>query len=268
MTDFNLNPNTIAATPVPEGNSNRGKDVAGEFNGIEPLTVTLEKINETIIEYLTTVLAPTIEENGAVRRVPIMYGTPERWVSIRREGYLRDTNTNKILAPLIMLRRTQERPGDLNNPNNKYVYRNLERTWNPRTVYDKFSALNGIKPSRRVRTVIIPDYMDLTYEMVLWADGQAQLDKLIEQLNVESQEYWGHRGAFKFRVNITQFSAQSDLPATSDRIVRSSSELEVKAYLLPEKALENYKVTSTNKDSFTVKKIVTLTETVTKLPNF
>jgi hypothetical protein len=265
MTD--LNPNTIASQPPVEGNTNRGKDVAGEFNSPEPITITLEKINETIMEFLTTTLAPTIEENGAVRRVPVVYGTPERWVSVRKDGFLRDTNTTKILTPLIMIRRTEERPGTLINPNNKYVYKTLEQTWNPRIAYDKFSVLNKIRPHPRIRTVLVPDYMDLTYEMILWADGQTQLDKLIEQLNVESQEYWGHRGTYKFRTTITQFSSQSELPPTSDRVVRSQANIEIKAYLLPEKALENFKIVTTNKDTFAAKKMVTMIETVTKLPN-
>lgn len=252
---------SIGVVPPAIGNTNRGLDNKFTSNDPPPLQITLMMINEIIMEYFTNVVKPTIKEEDAVRVVPVLYGNPERWATIRKYGYIRDADNGKLFTPLIMLRRTKVEQGKLKNPNNKYQYRILNTGWNVRNTYDKFAVQNNIRPSQAIRIVTIPDYMDLTYEVILWTDYQEQMDSLIEQINVENQEYWGERNNFKLRVNIDSFDSQNELPAELDRLVRTTFNMKVGAYLLPEKMVKNFKPGATDIKSYTSKKLI-MTETI------
>jgi hypothetical protein len=263
MTDFK--PKSIAAIPGTIGNTNRGHDNAITSQDAPELLVTLEKINDILMGYLKNRIIPTIDANGINTPVPVIYGTEERWVAIRKEGGLRDPNTGKLQTPLIALRRTNVKKGPLSNPNNKYLHTTLCAGWNARNAYDKFAVLNRITPSRQLRNIMIPDYMDLTYEGVIWTEFQTQMDKVIEQINVENDEFWGERNNFKFRVSIDQFDTQSDLPKEGDRVVKTGFQMKVSAYLIPERLIRNMKLASTTQKEYTVKKVVVFTEVVDSL---
>jgi hypothetical protein len=257
----------IATGQVPEsiGSTNRGHDTV--FEG-QLLTVTLEKINEILISHLRDTIIPTVDDNGISRAVPILYGDGERWAHVRKEGHLRDSGSDKLLAPLIMIRRVSAKPGKLNNPNNKYNYQTWTTGWNKRNVYDKFAVQNRIIPSQEVRDIIIPDYMDLEYEVIMWTEKQQQMDTLIEQINVENYEFWGNRNNFKFRVNINDgFQGKSELPPSDNRVVRTQFSMTIAAYLLPERAVNNYKIAATSRTRFTNKKVVVKEEVVNDVKN-
>lgn len=263
MTD--IKKTTIGVVPDPLGNPTRGYDVVPPEDA-SPITITLMRIDEAILHYFDEVINPLVEENGVVRRVPVLYGNPERWDSVRKHGFLRDQQTTKLLAPLIVFRRSTVRRGDLQNPNNKYLHQTLDAGYNARNAYDKFAVLNNIHPSKQLRQVIIPDYMDLTYEVLMWTEYEEQMNKLVEQVNVESDEYWGNRNNFKFKVRIEEFTSRSELPAESERIVRVEFSMNVHAYLLPDHLVQNFKLASTNQTTFSPKKVV-LRETIKNLQN-
>jgi hypothetical protein len=260
MTD--LKKDTVGEIPEALGSAARGHDVAAESTDF-PITVSLENIDAAIIHYFAHVINPTISENNALKRVQVIYGSPERWAFVRKDGFLRDPLTSKLLTPLIMIRRSAMSRGQLTNPVNKYLYETLDTGWNAKMAYDKFSIQNNIKPSRKMRQVVIPDYMDLEYEVLMWTEYQEQMNHLIEQVNVESDEYWGSRNNFKFRVQIQDFSPAQELPADSDRLVRTSVNLKVQGYLLPERMIKNFKTGATNNTQFTAKKVI-LKETIVK----
>ena len=39
---------------------------------------------------MENVIKPTVMQNGVVQKVPIYYGSPERWAQVQKEGYFRD----------------------------------------------------------------------------------------------------------------------------------------------------------------------------------
>jgi hypothetical protein len=260
-----LKPDSIAAVPPVQGSTNRGNDVAVTSNDAPQITVTLETINGILMNYMRDTIQPMITENDMQKVVPIEYGSGERWQTIRQDGFLREPSTGKLLAPLIVVRRTAVKQGQLINPNNKYVYTTLATGWNVNNVYDQFAVLNRIRPAQQLRTVIVPDYMDLSYEIVMWTEYQSQMDTLIEQINVENYEFWGPRNNFKFRVSIDSFDSQNNLPATSERLVRTEFQMKVSAYLIPERYVKNFKLASTNQKAFSPKKIVIREEVVSDI---
>jgi hypothetical protein len=95
----------------------------------------------------------------------------------------------------------------------------------------------------------------------MWTEYQEQMNSLIEQINVENQEFWGLRNEFKFRVDIGDYSSEDELPATEERIIRNTIDMRVAAYLVPEKMVKNYKISSTNSKTYSKKKIIQIVET-------
>jgi len=260
-----LKTTSLSNIPDKEGSTNRGYDTAVSEKDTPQLLVTLEKINQIIMSYLTDIINPTIEDNGVVRKVPVLYGTEERWKTVRADGFLRDPNNGKLMTPLMMIRRTEVRKSVLSNPTNKYLHTTVATGWNRRNAYDRFAILNGIRPSQQIRQIMIPDYMDLHYEGMMWTEYQTQMDKMIEQINVENDDFWGDRNNFKFRVSIEAFESQNELPADQDRVIRTEFTMKVSAYLIPERVVKNMKIAPTSQDTFTKKKLVVFTEVVNDL---
>src|SRR4051812_26814542 len=220
MTDISNSGRAIIPSFV--GSPNRGNDTVSTTSNI---AVTLESINEILMDHLRNVIIPTIDDNGHVRAVPILYASSERWATIRKDGFIRDPTNDKLLTPLIAVKRNGVRQGQLINPNNKYMYRTQSGQWNARNAYDRFAVQNNIRPSQKVTHTMVPDYVDLPYTILMWTEYQSQMDTLIEQINVENNEYWGQRNNYKFRVAIDEFTREVELPAAEDRFVRSSFDI-------------------------------------------
>jgi hypothetical protein len=245
---------------VPTEHQNRGNDTKSDQN-TTPITVTLLTIDETLIKYLSERIEPIVTQDGKSVKVPIIYGNPERWKSIQKDGVLRD-KFNKIQLPIIMLRRTTLKKNmRQNSPVNKYLERQFETGWNRYNPYDRFAAVNGIKPVKKYVTTVTPDYFDLTYECMIWTEYVEQMNKLVEQVSFEDDEYWGNRGQYKFRTSVNEYKTDTVLPNVQDRLVRTSFNLNVSAYLLPEKMVgKTGQTIQTAQQRYSVKKIVTFTE--------
>jgi hypothetical protein len=245
---------------VPTENQNRGYDTKTE-SADPPITVTLMTIDETLIKYLTGRIEPIVSQDGKSIKVPVIYGNPERWKSVQKDGVFRD-NRGKLQLPIIMIRRTGLKKNlQQNSPVNKYLEREFETGWNKYNPYDRFAAVNGIKPVKKYITTITPDYFDLTYECMIWTEYMEQMNRVIEQVSFEDDEYWGDRGKYKFRTRIDEYKTDTTLPNVQDRLVRTTFTLNVSAYLLPERMVNKTgQIMQTSQERFSVKKIVTFTE--------
>ena len=264
MADYS---NRKATTPIkqvldnqqPVESQNRALDTKTDASDA-PIMVTLMTIDDTLMRYLGDRIKPIVSQDGKSVKVPIIYGNPERWKSVQKDGVLRD-KFNKIQLPIIMLRRTSMKKSTVNSPVNKYLEHDFETGWNKFNPYDRFAAVNGIKPVKQYVTTISPDYFDITYECMIWTEYMEQMNKLVEQVSFEDDEYWGERGKYKFRTEIKEYKMDTVLPSVQDRLVRTSFNLNVHAYLLPERMVDKYgKIMQTTQKRYTTKKIVTFTE--------
>jgi len=68
---------------------------------VKDTNVGLYDVDEAIYYYLENVVQPRIKENDTEVRVPIMYGSPERWKSVQKSGVFRD-KTGKLQFPILM----------------------------------------------------------------------------------------------------------------------------------------------------------------------
>lgn len=230
-------------------------------NDAPQIKITLYTIDSAIINYLSNRISPVVTQNGTQVKVPIVYGDPERWKSAQRDGILRDS-IGKIQLPILMLRRTAMRKMDINSAVNKYYDRTFYTGWNRRTPYDRFSVVNGVRPSREYfNTTATPDYYQFTYRCMIWTEYMEQMNSVVENISFESDEFWGEPNSYKFRTIIKEFEPLTELPDTSDRVVRTQFDMTVYAYLLPDSQLDvGHNRGLVTKKRYGTKKVVTFTE--------
>ena len=248
--------------------NNRGKQTSFRNDDVKPFELGFKEIDESIFYYMENVIKPKIDQNGVIQKVPIIYGSPERWKQIQKDGYYRDKK-GKIMMPLITFKRvnieknrTLTNKLDANNPNNLHVF---EKKYSPKNTYDNFNILNNRIPKKQFYAVVVPDYVTITYDFIISTYYVEQLNKLIESMSYASDSYWGNPERFKFKAMIDSFATPIELNQGGERIVKSTFQLKLHGYLVPntiQKQLNSIKKYS-NKNSiiFTTEVVNTLDDT-------
>ena len=85
---------------------NRGNKTSYRDDDVKPFSIGIKDIDESILFYFENVIRPSVVQNGQRIAVPVIYGAPERWKSMQRDGFLRDEK-GKLMAPLVMFKRTK-----------------------------------------------------------------------------------------------------------------------------------------------------------------
>jgi len=174
-------------------------------------------------------------QNSTQIDVPVMYGNPERWSAVQKDGFLRDSN-GKIQVPLIMFKKQSIEKNrslgnkiDGNEVNNFAVF---QKKYSKGNIYDQFSRLTNRTPSQEIYGVVIPDYVTVTYQCVIFTDYVEQTDKLIEALNFASDSYWGDKERYRFRAMIDSYTPTIEMNQGQDRSVKTTFTIRLNGYII------------------------------------
>lgn len=234
-----VNPETGETRGNPNGitDVNRGKQVSFRDDTTKPFTLGFKEIDEAIFYYMENVINPKVQQNGVVQNVPVIYGSPERWKQIQKDGYYRDKK-GKIMMPLITFKRNNiernrslTRKVDANNPQNVQIF---TKPYNKQNTYDNFNVLNNKKPLKQYYAVVIPDYVNITYDFIISTYYIEQLNKIVEAVNYASDSYWGNPERFKFRATIDNFATPVELATGGERTVKATFQLKLYGYVVPD----------------------------------
>jgi hypothetical protein len=216
---------------------NRALQQSWREDTTKPLTIGIQDIDEAVFYYLENVIKPTVVHNGQNIPVPVLYGDPEKWKTYQKDGYLRDLK-GSLMAPLIIFKRTDIAKNrsitnklDANDPNNYGVF---QKAYDSRNAYDNFSVLNNRKPEKQFYAVVVPDYVTVTYEFIVFTYYVEQQNKIVEAMQYASDAYWGNPERFKFKAMIDSFGFQTELAESGERIVRSTFSLKLNGYIVPD----------------------------------
>lgn len=214
---------SAAKTPIPDP-TNRAYQVARSTDTVENFKVGIKDIDEAIYYYFNEVLKPQVSQNGKIVNVPLVYGSPERWASMQKDGYYRDKN-GKMQAPLIVFRRDNVEKNrnlgnklDGNNPQNFGIFK---KKFSQKNIYDRFGILNNRVPVQELYAVAIPDYVNITYSCIIFTDYIEQNNKIIEGVNFASDSYWGDPSRYRFRAMIDNYSTSTEIVQGNDRMVKT-----------------------------------------------
>tara|TARA_Y100000389_G_scaffold204272_1_gene255993 strand:- start:862 stop:1797 length:936 start_codon:yes stop_codon:yes gene_type:complete len=219
--------------------NNRGNQKSFRNDETKPFELGFKEIDESIFYYMENIIKPSIDQNGVIQKVPVIYGNPERWKQIQKDGYYRDKK-GKIMMPLITFKRDNiERNRSLsikldsNNPNNIWGVQLFEKPYSPRNTYDNFNLLNNRTPLKQYYAVVVPEYVTITYDFIISTYYVEQLNKLIEAMSYASDSYWGNPERFKFKATIDSFATPIELVQGGERIVKSTFQLKLYGYIVP-----------------------------------
>jgi hypothetical protein len=216
---------------------NRGTDYSMKGDTVKDISIGLEDIDSAVLYYFENVIKPTIIQNGQRIAVPVIYGSSERWKSVQADGFYRDNN-GKLMVPLIMFKRENiEKNRTLGNKldgNKVHNYQVVGTKFNKRNIYDKFSILTNRIPSEQYYISSVPDYVNITYNCIIFTDFIEQNNKLVEAIQFVSDSYWGDPNRFKFKANIDSFTNTTLLEQGADRATKSSFNIKLFGYMIPD----------------------------------
>jgi hypothetical protein len=254
------NPNDMQFDP-----KNRGNQVSFRDDTVKPFSLGLYDIDEAVMYYLENTIKPTVIQNGIVQKVPVIYGSAERWKQMQKDGYYRDKN-GALMMPIIVFKRNNIEKDrsmtnklDANFPNNISVF---TKSYSQKDEYNNFNVLNNRKPKKEYYAVVVPDYVTITYDFIISTYYVEQMNKIVEAMNYASDAYWGNPERFKFRARIDSFGTAVELNAGSERLVKTQFTVTLRGYIVPDNVQKQ--LSSIKKFSNAVQVIFT-TETVSNI---
>ena len=158
---------------------------------------------------------------------------------------------------MVMFKRSAIAPNEAMAMPNRLLHYQSYVGYSKKNRYDKFSLLNNFKPRKEIYDITMPDYVVVTYEIMIWTNFTEHMNKIVEQFQWAGGEYWGTREGYKFRTTIDNFDKITEMTDNQERLVRTNFTLTTYAYLLP----ESFDNESTIKKSISTRAIVTTMET-------
>ena len=233
---------------------NRGNQLRRDNDKVENISNTIMDMDGAIMYYFNEVIKPTVIENKETLKVPVMYASPERWFSIQKQGFMRDKR-QQLITPAIVFRRTgMERneniPIDKMDANKPHNFQTFQQKYSQNNRYDQFSRTVGETPNKEYYNVVIPDYMILNYEFVVWTSYIEQMNAIVEKINYTDGAYWGEPGKMKFKSRIETFSDASELDG--ERLVKTNFSVQLMGYIIP----EEFNSLITTRKQLTPKKLI------------
>jgi hypothetical protein len=226
------NPNDLQFDP-----KNRGNQVSFRDDTVKPFSLGIQDIDEAVMYYLENTIKPTVIQNGVVQKVPVIYGSAERWKQMQKDGYYRDKN-GALMMPIIVFKRNNIEKDrsmtnklDANFPNNISVF---TKSYSQKDEYNNFNILNNRKPKKEYYAVVVPDYVTITYDFIISTYYVEQMNKIVEAMNYASDAYWGNPERFKFRARIDSFGTAVELNAGSERLVKTQFTVTLRGYIVPD----------------------------------
>ena len=234
---------------------NRANLLRRDKDEIKNISNTIIDMDGAIMYYFNEVIKPTVTENKETVKVPVMYASPERWVSVQKQGFMRDKR-QQLITPVIVFRRTGMEKNeniptnkmDANNPRN---FQTFTQKYSSSNRYDQFSRTIGTTPNKELYNVVMPDYVTLNYEFTIWTTYIEQMNKIVERINYTDNSYWGEPGKMRFRSKIDSFSDASEMD-TQERIIKTNFSVQLYGYIIP----EEFNNMITTKKQLTPKKVI------------
>ena len=227
------NPNYSYTSP----SNNRALQTSFEGDTVKPFSIGIQDIDEAILYYFENVIQPFVIQNGQRVAVPVIYGSPERWKSMQKDGYYRDLK-GKAMFPLIVFKResieknrTIANKLDANSPQNFGVF---VKKYSTKDAYSNFNVLNNRTPEKTYYATIMPDYVTVNYSCVIFTYYVEQLNKIVEAINYASDAYWGDPERYKFQARIDSFNTINELTDNEERAVKSTFNIRLYGHIIPD----------------------------------
>jgi hypothetical protein len=250
------------ASNVEKDGENRSVQTRRDTDNVKDISIKLMDIDTIIFNHMVDMQLSVVDDGKTVK-VPVYYASPERWKSVQKDGVFRDYN-GKIILPAIVFHREMSERDQALATFNRYLRYPVMKKYSTKNKYTTFSNLVGTNaPINEVYDVVYPDHMIFTYKFIIWTEYVEQMNKLVEKINFETEDYWGAPRGIRLRTSVDSYSHTVELQADVDRVVKTDFNLMVHGYLLPDTFNVEFARRPTTRKILTPKRIVISAETVT-----
>ena len=252
---------------VAVGRTERAQQIRRDNDNVKVPKVTLYDHDYALFFHLTEKIKLHVISNNIKIPVPVMFGNGEKWSQIRQYGFLRDNN-RKVLAPIIILKRNDvsmdERislaPGQTFGGNST-LYPNLKlipyKTNGMQ--YDRVQGQYLTKESTEFYLMDVPDYVRITYDMIIWTDLQEQMNTILQMIIPTDNHMWGDY--YTFRTKIQSITHDNVNVPGEDRLIKTTVNLQVDGYLRNEYEYQQNKI----QKAYSIKRVDFLNETTDEI---
>lgn len=224
------------ANPRIDLGKSRENQIRRDKDTVRSLGVTLYDIDFAVKSFIDQRIQLKVEDGGDYITVPTIYANAEKWASIQKDGFLKDKK-GKTLAPLITFRRSginivseMRRNKVANTDEIRYI---MKQQYSSLTPYNRFSIQYDKNKPYEYFSTPVPDYVDVTYDFIIWCEYQTQLNYVIENFVFFGGQSFGEKNFFKFATNIDSLTMEDNNTTGQDRLVRANFQLLVHGYLVP-----------------------------------
>ena len=240
---------------------NRATQIRRDDDVIRTPRRTLYDIDFAMKWFIENEIQPQVTHNKELITVPVIFANGEKWDSVRRLGYLRDEK-GMLQSPLVVLKRTMmterdqlkkldtNRPVSIDGIGNQMYYR---AKYNKRNRYEDELfpiPVNNPGESKELYAINIPEYVDIEYDLMLWADFTTQMNEMVEQFMPYGGFAWGNEQN-KYQTHIRAFNFETLNTVGEDRLIRATTSLTVKGTLLAEQEFR----LSTLQKAYSIKRV-------------
>jgi glutaredoxin len=240
---------------------NRATQIRRDDDVIRTPRRTLYDIDFAMKWFVENEIQPQVTHNKELITVPVIFANGEKWDSVRRLGYLRDEK-GMLQSPLVVLKRTTmterdqlkkldtNRPVSIDGIGNQMYYR---AKYNKRNRYEDELfpiPVNNPGESKELYAINIPEYVDIEYDLMLWADFTTQMNEMVEQFMPYGGFAWGNEQN-KYQTHIRAFNFETLNTVGEDRLIRATTSLTVKGTLLAEQEFR----LSTLQKAYSIKRV-------------
>ena len=223
----------------PARSTNREQVVTPGKDFTKNYQIILKDLDGAIMSHVKGVMGLKIQENGELVDVPIMYGSEERWVNVRKRGALRDRNGSLIL-PLLMFKRTnvefnETLPSWKQDVTGDTIKVIRSSSWSKDNQYTQFNVQQGVKPVQEQILTTVPQYVNTNYSFIVSTAYITQMNAIIETFVQQSGTYWGDNTSYRFLCNVDGgINDATELEVNGERIVKAEFNVQLKGYLIPQ----------------------------------
>jgi len=233
----------------------RDSQIRRDEDTVKGLSITLYDVDFAIKRYIEQTIKPAVVESGRRIPVPVQYGSPEKWTSMQKLAALRD-GKSKANFPLIVYTRTgvaknQNLPklnvlqGQESQMMDHFINRYTEIN-----KYDKFSTLQNRSPKRERFNMVVPKFVNISYQLQIFCDYIEQINDINEMFLDHEGRAWGIEYKFMSRQDSMDFN--TEVPSDGERVNTSTIRLNVRAGLIS-KDIDMQPSTGRNISSFNIK---------------
>ena len=215
--------------------------------------INIHDVDYAILHHLSNDLELTVNEEGKIKKVPIIYSNPELWAQVQSNGFMRD-NKNKLMSPLLVIRRTSM---TRDNRIRKLGVNNAPKASKLR-IYPGFRNLNNANSRSKLQNVqesvqffytVFPEFYFVDYELVIWTQRQDQMNMVVEDIIPTNNYMWGDQFKFKVQVNDPQFT---QVNSSKERLVKCTVPIQAWA-----KLVDSFEMKKSNVErAFSIKRLV------------